>query len=130
MKSIELIVRVIIRRDNKILLCKNNEDGHYFLPGGHVEFGDSLIDTIYKELQEEIGLSKNQINNLSYKSYLENVYVDNKNKHHELNMIFTAILDHNLKTESKEDHISFEWILMNDIQNIDLLPKEIIDVLQ
>jgi len=126
MNNIELIVRLIIKRDSLILLCQNNENKHYFLPGGHVEFGDSLIDTIYKELKEETGLNKNQIKNIRYKDFLENTYETDKGKHHELNMIFTLDIEDNIEIKSQEDHISFEWVLINELQDKNLLPREII----
>lgn len=126
MNSIELIVRVIIKRENKILLCKMKKQGYYFLPGGHVEFGDSLIDTIYKELQEEIGLKREQINNILYKDFLENFFENSDEKHHELNMIFTANIDETLEIKSQESHIDFEWIEMSEIHNINFLPEEMV----
>ena len=131
MESIELIVRVIIKKDNKILLCKSNEvsQGHYFLPGGHVEFGDSLVDTVYKELNEEIGLEKNQISNIKYKDFLENTYGKEDNKSQELNMIFTADIDSNLEIRSKESHIDFEWIEISEIKNTNFLPKAMIPII-
>lgn len=131
MKSIELIVRIIIKRDNKILFCKSNEEGqgHYFLPGGHVEFGEFFVDTICRELKEEIGLEKNQISNIKYKDFLENTYEEKDGKHQELNMIFTVDIDNNFEIKSKESHIDFEWIEVSEIQNINFLPKAMIPIL-
>lgn len=129
MNSIELIVRIIIKRGDKILFCQMKKAGHYFLPGGHVEFGDSLVDTIYKELEEETGLKKEQISNIKYKDFLENFFNDGAEEHHELNMIFTALVDETLEINSRENHIAFEWIEVSEIPNINFLPKEMISKL-
>jgi len=131
MKSIELIVRIIIKRGSKILLCKSNEEGqgHYFLPGGHVEFGEYFVDTIYRELKEEMGIEKNQISNIKYKDFLENMYGKEDNKRQELNMIFTADIDSNLEIKSQESHINFEWVEIGEIQNVNFLPKTMIPIL-
>ncbi len=126
MKSIELIVRLVIRKGDRILLCKSNVGGHYYLPGGHVEFGDSLIDTVYKEMKEELGAERNQISGIAYKDFLEQVFIDGEKKRHELNMIFSAEVSADLKAESKEGHIGFEWVPLAEIGNINLLPKAII----
>jgi len=126
MKEIELIARIIFKREDQILLCKNVNYEHYFLPGGHVEFGDSLEETIYKEMQEELGLSEDAISNVSFKDYLEHTYGEGDSFRHELNMIFTAELDKDAKTQSQEDHIDFAWVSLSDIANIKLLPTEII----
>jgi 8-oxo-dGTP diphosphatase len=131
MKPIELIVRIIIKRGGKILFCKCNrrDQGHYFLPGGHVEFGEYFVDTIYKELNEEIGLEKNQISNIKYKDFSENIYEEFGVKRQELNMIFTADIDDGLEIKSREGHIDFEWVEMSEIQNVKFLPKDIISKL-
>ena len=131
MKLIELIVRIIIKRNSKILLCKykRQEQYFYFLPGGHVEFGDSLVDTIYKELNEEVGLERNQIINIKYKDFLENTYIEESDKHQELNMIFTADIGNNLEIKSKESHIEFEWIEISELENINFLPKRIVSII-
>jgi ADP-ribose pyrophosphatase YjhB (NUDIX family) len=130
MKSTELIARIIIKRGDKVLLCKNKEQGHYFLPGGHVEYGDTLVKTIYKEMNEELGLDQELITGVAYKSYLEEMYggKDGKNRH-ELNMIFTANIPEDINIVSQEDHIDFEWIDKKDIKNIKLLPEKIASML-
>jgi 8-oxo-dGTP diphosphatase len=128
MKSIELIVRIIIKKGSKILLCKSSEEdqGHYFLPGGHVEFGEYFIDTVYRELKEEMELERSQINNIKYKDFLENTYDEKDGKHQELDMIFTADIDSTFEVKSREGHIDFEWVEINEIQNVNFLPKPMV----
>jgi len=128
-KTIEVIVRIIIERDNKILLCKNKKHNFYFLPGGHVEFGDTFEKTVYKEMGEELGIKKEQITNILYKNYLEEMYTEDGNDHHEINIIFTAKIPNNIEVKSKENHIDFEWIDIKDIKNIKLLPAKIAPLL-
>ncbi len=53
-------IGVIIKKDNKILLMNrsgtsNNRIGLWDLPGGTVEKGDTLEDTVVKEVKEETG---------------------------------------------------------------------------
>jgi len=121
----ELIIRLIIKKEGKVLLCRNKKMGHYFLPGGHVEFGDTLRETIYKEMNEELGLKENNIVNISFEKYLENSYLDKDEKHCELNMIFEAELRDEIEIKSREDHIDFEWLDINETSDINLLPKGI-----
>jgi len=52
---------VIVNDKNKILLSKRgkdakNEKGKWEYPGGSVEFGDTLRDTIKREIKEELGV--------------------------------------------------------------------------
>lgn len=125
--TIELIVRLIIKKDNQFLLCRNKKMGYYFLPGGHVEFGDTMEETIYKEMDEELGLSRDNISNIEFKKYLENSYEHDNQKHCELNMVFCADLKEGIKIESQEDHIDFEWVRQEDLDNYKLLPIGILD---
>lgn len=128
MKNIENIVRLIIKKEDKILLCKNKEFGHYFLPGGHVEFGDTLEKTIYKEMEEELALKEDDLFDISFRNYLENTYGENEKMHHEINFIFEAKLKEGIEIKSQEDHIDFEWFDSNDIDKVNLLPKNILTI--
>ena len=49
-------VRAIIRNKNKIALIKSYREGFYKFPGGGIEKGESHIDTLIRETQEETGL--------------------------------------------------------------------------
>jgi len=126
----ELIVRIVVRKSDKVLLCKNKEHGHYFLPGGHVEFGDSLEQTIYKEMNEELGLLKSDIVNISFNNYLEGSYLSKEEKHCELNMIFNSEIKDGIEIKSKEDHIDFEWVELSKIPEVNLLPDGIKEFLK
>jgi ADP-ribose pyrophosphatase YjhB (NUDIX family) len=122
---IELIVRVVIKRDENILLCKPIDKDYFFLPGGHVEFGDSLEETLYKELSEETGIEKDEISNISLVSHLEQVYGDGDQKRHELNMIYKIDLLTSREIVSQEDHIEFHWLATSEIEHTKILPNGI-----
>ena len=55
--------RAIIIKDNELLTIfrrKNTKEGtkeYYVIPGGGVEDGETLADTVKRELQEELGIS-------------------------------------------------------------------------
>jgi ADP-ribose pyrophosphatase YjhB (NUDIX family) len=127
MKNIETIVRLIIKKEGKVLLCKSKEFEHYFLPGGHVEFGDSLQKTIYKEMEEELGLAKEDLFDISFRNYLENTYGENEKMHHEINFIFEAKIKEGIEIKSQEDHIDFEWFTEEETHAINLLPRNILN---
>lgn len=58
-ESIELTVLCLLHRDGKLLLqnrVKPDWQG-YALPGGHVEPGESIVDAVVREMQEETGLT-------------------------------------------------------------------------
>jgi 8-oxo-dGTP diphosphatase len=129
--TIELIVRLVIKRDGKFLLCLNKETNSYFLPGGHVEFGDTFEKTIYKETAEELGWTKEDIQSFKFKGYLENMYSyqNGVEQHAELNMIFDVEINENTPIESQESHIGFEWIESSRIPTLKILPLPIVPFL-
>lgn len=58
--SFHLGIKVLVRnKDQQVLLLKGeNKRGSYWdLPGGRIQKGESSIDTIRRELEEEIGLT-------------------------------------------------------------------------
>ena len=54
-EKIHVISRAVIIDKNNILLCKTLEleISFYFLPGGHIENGESAENSLLRELQEE-----------------------------------------------------------------------------
>ncbi|PDY84329.1 NUDIX domain-containing protein [Bacillus cereus] len=103
------IVRAIMIKDEKLLVAEYIGH-HYFLPGGHVEFGESAENALIRELREELGVT------CSIKQFLgviENKWQAKENLHHEINHIF-EIDSNELKSDftpiSKESHLAFHWI--------------------
>ncbi|SHF23595.1 ADP-ribose pyrophosphatase YjhB, NUDIX family [Seinonella peptonophila] len=56
-----VVVAVVLNKErNKVLLLQRNEEpgkGFWAFPGGHVERGYDLLDTLRNEIKEETGLS-------------------------------------------------------------------------
>jgi 8-oxo-dGTP diphosphatase len=54
-----IAVGAIIIRDGKVLLVKRKDQpgkGHWAIPGGKVELGESLKDAVHREIREETGI--------------------------------------------------------------------------
>lgn len=93
MKKLNVII-VYNKEENKILMCKRAKEpykGKYNLVGGKVEQGENEMNAAYRELQEETGITKEDIElthlmNFQYKmSDIElEVYVGKLNKEVEL----------------------------------------------
>lgn len=58
--KLAVVAVVLNRKKDKVLLLQRDEEpgkGLWAFPGGHVERGDNLFETIKKEVKEETGLS-------------------------------------------------------------------------
>ncbi len=58
-KKLRVRVAGILVRDNKLLLIshKKNEEVYWLLPGGGVDFGESLDEALIREFSEELNIS-------------------------------------------------------------------------
>ena len=109
-------VEIIIKRGNKIALGKRKNaagEGQYGLPGGHVEFGERLIDTAIRELEEETGL-KVQPEQLSLVAVVD----DPREENHYLHIAF-LLENFEGEPECREPHKceGWEWF------DLDALPE-------
>ena len=65
------VVRGIVIQGDLILLMFSKLDQMYGTPGGGIILNESKLDTLHRELQEEVGA--NQLNILDYLGYVEEI---------------------------------------------------------
>lgn len=122
--SIEIILRAVIINNGKILLCQPLDKSYYYLPGGHLEKGERLEDSLKRELKEEAGV---EIKSMQFLDLKEHFY----DEHHEINLIYrvelTASQPENIICQ--EDHFTFTWVEVSNLNSIKLLPPNIKDFL-
>lgn len=109
-------VGVIVKKDGKVLLGKRKNahgDGTWALPGGHLEFNETIEACAEREVFEETGL---YINNVRYAAFTNDIFT-NKRKHY-VTLFVTAEFSHG-KLELKEPHKCEQW----DWFSWDNLPK-------
>lgn len=74
-------IGVFVFKDGKFIIGRrkgSHGDGHWALPGGHLEFGETFEDTASREVLEETGL---KIKNVRFGA-VTNDYFKDKGKHY------------------------------------------------
>jgi len=116
--AIELITRAMIFHDGKILLCRKVGAPWYFLPGGHVEFGEEAKTALAREIKEELGVEGTVG---GFIGIVENMFREGEKERHEMNLVFeVSIAEANLS--SQEDHIEFAWVDGTKLQEEQIYP--------
>lgn len=131
-QNYKMRVASIIKKDNKVLFTKMNNNDFYCLPGGYASLGETTKEALERELLEEIG---QKIIVEDYQGFIENFFTNNKNQNiHELSFYYTAS-SQNLQEENfiheEIDHgkkitQNFFWLDINKLENYNIKPKELI----
>jgi 8-oxo-dGTP pyrophosphatase MutT (NUDIX family) len=116
--QIELIARGLCVRDGRVLLCKSIKNKYFYLPGGHVEYGETAAAALAREFREETGESAT-VGNLAL--IHEHFFRQGPHLRHELNLVFHVELATD-KVTSREKKLGFEWAAIGDLGELDLRP--------
>lgn len=116
------LARGIFIRDNKVLLAQAVGYTNTFLPGGHIEFGESAKDALIREIEEELGI---RCTVGSLLGLVEHKWEKQGILHCEINQVF-KVESEELKTDynprSSEAHLEFFWCSADDLINKNLQP--------
>lgn len=125
-QGIEVITRAVVIHDSRILLCYSKDSPPiYYLPGGHLEEGETIEQCLKREFKEEVDV---EVKDLKFWQVIENIYLDMEKKNrHELNLLFCVNLDIDdpMKIKSQEDHVQIKWLELKKLPDSKLLPKPV-----
>jgi 8-oxo-dGTP diphosphatase len=90
--------------------------GTWSVPGGHVEYGDSALETCYRELEEETGLARDMVADLFPVTFVESVF--EKEEKHYITLVFHGLIKPGIELPSlaqmlKEPEKCSEWRWFN-----------------
>lgn len=116
------LARGIFVKDTKVLLVQATGYTNTFLPGGHIEFGESAKDALIREIEEELGIECTVVGLLGL---VEHKWEKQGVLHCEINQVFEVESDE-LKTsynpKSSESHLKFFWCNADDLDTKNLQP--------
>lgn len=117
--GIETIARGVCIVDGRILLCRAKGGKTTYLPGGHIEFGETGRTALVREVQEELGVASEAG---AFLGAVENSFLQHGKPHAEVNLVYELKIPSlaGQAPRAQEDWISFEWRDLADLD--DLLP--------
>ncbi len=122
--SIHILARGMVTQGDAIVICRVKGSDNFFLPGGHVENGESVRKALLRELQEEMGEGDYQIQ--SCIGVGENIFLHEGDiLKHEINFVFHVIVPEDVPIQAKEDHIEFVVVPKSEFGKYYILPEQI-----
>ena len=128
-KHIETIARGVCVVDGKVLLCLPKDRSYSYLPGGHIEFGETGREALVREMKEETGLDATAGKLLGV---VESRFVQKGEPHCEINLIYEMKVELPTANDGSrrqsiaalEDWICFDWVDCGRVDDAKLLPEE------
>ena len=115
--GIEVIARGVCVQEGEILLCRAKGGATTYLPGGHVEFGETGRQALVREVEEEMGVDAETG---AFLGVVENAFEQHGKPHAEVNLVYELKVPSAAPARACEDWIEFEW---RDLAQLDdLLP--------
>ncbi len=131
--NIHVLARAVITQEDHILVCHTQDmtPNYYFLPGGHVEVGESAGAAVLRELKEEGGI-EGRIKR--FLGCLEHSFDPNRGKchSHEYNFYFEVEakgLALHKEIPQLEPHIKLMWVPVTELSSLDFRPKPLKEML-
>lgn len=123
----KITASAFIYNQGKTLIIKRSETetfapGHWELPGGHMEFGETIEEGLLRECIEEVGFSVNIKNTFHSFTFI----TDNDMTHYIENINFcTPKSSHPAVTLNPEEHSDYKWIKSKEeLDELDMFFEE------
>lgn len=128
-KKFHNLARAVIVKSEYILVAHEIGAGNTFLPGGHIEIGESAGAALTREIFEELG---REAVVGKYLGAVECAWTDSGESNFEINHLFTLDvlgLSPQENPRSCEKHLEFYWVKLQELRNHNLLPEKLVKLL-
>lgn len=122
--NIHVLSRAVIIDNGHILLCQTVDlpTNFCFLPGGHVEHGESAERAVIRELLEETGskcIIQRFLGCLEYSFEPGHSSICHNHEYNFIYQIFSETLKFDSEISKLENHIDLVWIPFENLSSID-----------
>lgn len=121
-KRIFIRLRCVIVHNNKLLTSYSKEHDFYFFPGGHMIWGESIIDGCKREIKEELG---NDVNFEFKKVLFIREFLEKEHDKHSIEFFILGDVNKYEELEGKLDPEHEDGLWWSTWLNLDNLPKNL-----
>ncbi|NQU39304.1 MAG: NUDIX domain-containing protein [Lentisphaerae bacterium] len=129
-KAFEVIARGVCIVEGSLLLCHGRDQTNTYLPGGHIERGESAAVALEREILEELGVASQAG---GFMGAVENHFTQSDEEVYEINLIFRLAIPGLAPGEAvpvEEPWLDFRWVSLDRIEEAQLQPSCLIKMLQ
>lgn len=119
---------IAIRSDHSVLLSQRNQPsdpslhGKWQIPGGGQEYGETLLQSLQRELYEELGLTDVTI--LEEQPLIRFSLWEDKEPHTHVNLFIYCIDIHDqIPHINDEESMDWKWFTLDEVASLDALPQ-------
>ena len=132
--NVRSTVKALILHEGRVLLnrCRDANNGEYYsLPGGGQEQYETMAEAIHRECLEETGYSVEPVRfsalmeEICLDPYIRANYPDYAHKMLHIFLCRLTTTERIEPTETDESQIAIEWVCVEDVGNINLLPIQV-----
>lgn len=129
--------KAVIIENNSVLAIEKKDNGEpwYLLPGGGQEFGETLVDALKREVQEELGAEVEIGEMILCREYIgkNHEFASTDSDFHQVEFYFHCELlspvDLSKATHLDTDQVGVKWISLSS-KDESLYPKFLLEALQ
>ncbi len=126
-------VAAVFMNQDKVLLQSSERDSYLFLPGGRVQYNETTIEALQREIVEEMGIIVKD-SEMTLIHVAENFFTHDGKKIHELLFVYRI---HNKEVSEKEEirvidknDVTNKWYPITSLKKMDVRPSLIVNSIQ
>ncbi len=128
--GIEVISRGVCIVDEHLLLCHGRGHDNTYLPGGHIEKGESAAAALVREMREELGITAEV---RRFLGAVENQFEQKGRQVDEINLLFELEipgLEPGRYVPVAEDWLDFRWERVDNLDAASIEPRIVLGFLK